>query len=159
MFWINNHLNACSLLSWCSAEIPPYGVSAGALSPHCQLVLFLLQRNNVLVSSGCFLLVFIISFWTGSWTSIATNGLLVLQSCTQKRFVPGKQDGGVNMTLSPANLELWKASLGCGTVLHKSWEQKIPFLPRCFTAACLGYQFFVSLGLRYVAVSAVPWQR
>lgn len=63
------------------------------------------------------------------------------------------------MTLCPVNLELWKASLCCGAVLQKNWEQKVPFLPKAFTAACLGYQCFMSLGLRYIAVSAVPWQR
>lgn len=62
MFWINSHLNVCSFLSWCSGESPPCGVSAGALLPYCQPVMFLFQRNNMLVSSGCLLLVFIISF-------------------------------------------------------------------------------------------------
>lgn len=66
MFWIHSHLNACSLLPGCSAESPPCGVSTGAVSSCCQPVMFLLQRNIVLVSSGCLLLVFIISIWRES---------------------------------------------------------------------------------------------
>lgn len=60
-------------------------------------------------------------------TGTAATDWFVAEPRTQRQSIPGKQDGGGNV--SSANLELWEASLGHGTTLHKSWDQNIPFLP------------------------------